>query len=162
MMDDLLQTTPITQGIRQMAVERGEQMLDEVRRRHRQMGQYTTGRTSATLRIEPTQDGFQLIGWKYAGTYDEGRRDGKMPPVQAILEWIKAKGITFSRAGSAEHYAWAIARKIAREGTMRFRRHADVWETPIKEMSADIARLETRYLAMAIQRELKRIDLNQS
>lgn len=154
-------TTPIITGLAEIATERGERMLEEVIARHKRLGQYTTGKTSSTLRIVPTGNGFKVIGWKYAGTYDEGRRAGGMPPVSAILEWIRAKGITFDKPNSAEHYAYAIAHTIAKRGTRRYSQHEDVWDTPIKEMTKDIAGLQTKYLAMEIMRSMKRIDIGE-
>lgn len=158
-MEPQLQTTPVTQGLVQEARLSGERMLQQVLERHRKEGQYTTGATSSTLRIEDKPDGFQLVGWKYAGTYDEGRKPGGMPPVSAILAWIEAKGLTFDKPGQAEHYAYAIARSIAIKGTRRYREHADVWATPIQNMRSDLASRATKYLADAVARELLRTDL---
>ena len=158
-MATLTDTNPIDLELVRIATERGEQMLADVISRHKSLKQYTTGKTSSTLRIEPKPDGFELKGWKYAGTYDEGRRAGGMPPPSAILEWIQAKGLTFDKPNSAEHYAWAIARTIAKRGTRRYRNPVDVWQTPIKEMAQDITATGTKYLAFSILQSMKRIDL---
>lgn len=158
-MDRLLDTQPITQGLQLLVLERGEQMLDEALERHRNAGQVATGQTSRSLRIIEKPDGFQLWGWKYAGSYDEGRKPGKMPPVDAIMAWIEAKGLTFTEPGQARHYAWAIARKIAQKGTQRYSNNADVWATPIKQMRKDISAMSTKYLAETIMRQLLRTDI---
>lgn len=155
----LTDTNPIDLELVERATKRGEQMLSEVIARHKRLGQYTTGKTSSTLRIVPKTDGFEVVGWKYAGTFDEGRRAGGMPPVSAILEWINAKGLTFDKPNSAEHYAFAIARTIAKRGTRRYHHNEDVWETPVRDMTTDIADMTTKYLAFAVARELKRIDI---
>lgn len=155
----LTDTTPIDVGLYDRVIVCGAQMLNKVKDRHKRLGQYTTGKTSNTLRIVHTGNGFQVVGWKYAGTYDEGRREGGIPPVSAILEWIQAKGIAFDKPNSAEHYAFAIARTIAKRGTIRYHNNADVWRTPIQEMREAIATTSTKYLATAIAEKLKRIDL---
>lgn len=47
----------------------------------------------------------------YARAVFEGRKPGKMPPLQAIQDWAKAK-----RIGADRGTAWAIARAIGRRG----------------------------------------------
>lgn len=50
------------------------------------------------------------ISYLFYGKYiDEGRRPGKQPPLQAIKEWTRLKGIP-------ESAAFPIARKIGQEG----------------------------------------------
>lgn len=65
----------------------------------------------------------------YAGALDEGKRrgPGKAPPVAEIERWIKRRGISPTKTAKsgrvtrdrrgARAMAFAIARKIAREGT---------------------------------------------
>lgn len=48
--------------------------------------------------------------WRYVGN---GRGPGLMPPVESIRSWIEARGLDLS--------PWAVAKKIAREGTFDFR-----------------------------------------
>ena len=63
--------------------------------------------------------------WKFVGN---GRGPGRMPPVDNIQAWIDSRGLDLS--------AWAVARKIAKEGTGAFRRKEanvftqsiDAWE----------------------------------
>ena len=45
-----------------------------------------------------------------------GRGPGKQPPYDTILAWVKKESITFTDS-TQEGTAWAIAKKIAREGT---------------------------------------------
>jgi hypothetical protein len=51
----------------------------------------------------------------YAKWVDEGRRPGKMPPVQDILQWVKVKPVRARRL-TQESLAWAIAKTIAKRG----------------------------------------------
>ena len=63
--------------------------------------------------------------WRYVGN---GRGPGQMPPVQKIADWIQRAGLDLS--------AWAVARKIAKEGSRAHRRGeanvfmsaAEAWE----------------------------------
>lgn len=56
--------------------------------------------------------------WKFV---ENGRRAGKMPPIDAILNWIKVKPIVpraiNGRIPDTRQLAFLIARKIGREGT---------------------------------------------
>lgn len=57
--------------------------------------------------------------WRYV---EYGRRPGKRPPVNAILEWIKVKPVIprpndYGRIPRPTQLAWAIATKIAKVGT---------------------------------------------
>ena len=92
---------------------------------------------SITFRIQPIGLGFsfQLLIEDYYIFVDQGREKGKMPPVNKILEWIKAKPVIpekqiglgqFSRfkskptkptAKSQIQAAWGIAKGIAKFGT---------------------------------------------
>lgn len=51
--------------------------------------------------------------WKYVGN---GRGPGGMPPVGKLQQWIDAKGLDLS--------AWAVAKRMAREGSRDYRLRA--------------------------------------
>ncbi|WP_418513719.1 hypothetical protein [Corallibacter sp.] len=64
-------------------------------------------------------------------TYLAGRKAGKMPPVQSILEWVKKRGIQSIEAKmTTTSLAWAIAKKIAKKGTNK-ENHLKVYEQVI-------------------------------
>ena len=50
-----------------------------------------------------------------------GRRAGGMPPVQAIIDWIKQKRINVPAAMTPKQFAWAIAKNIEKKG-QRFKK----------------------------------------
>ena len=57
--------------------------------------------------------------WKYA---NDGRRPGKMPPVNVIADWVKRRNITpyalkNGRLPTTDQLAFMIAKKIGRDGT---------------------------------------------
>ena len=62
-----------------------------------------------------------MIGEKYSEQLQYGRRAGKMPPSQAIEQWIRDKGLMSKIQGkiSITSLAYLIARKIQREGWKR-------------------------------------------
>ena len=75
-------------------------------------GKKTTGEFAEGLQSKVSDYRVELWGY----TYLAGRPKGKMPPVAAIEKWVLAKGIT-SLDLDASGLAWAIAKKIAKEGT---------------------------------------------
>ena len=58
----------------------------------------------------------QVTGTDYAIYVDKGRRAGdKMPPVQAIKDWINQRKIRVA-GKTTEQLAWAMAKNIAKNG----------------------------------------------
>lgn len=84
-------------------------------------GRNATGKAKRSLRVETGETSGKLIdgagyvqwGWEY------GRAPGRMPPRQAIEEWIEAKGI-IPKDISVSSLAFLIARKIGQSGTKLF------------------------------------------
>lgn len=155
----------ITKNIIEITREPSEDLVRKIQQRHRAAGQEATGKTSALLRVEHTGKGFQLIGWTYSGTYEEGRKPGKMPPMEGLIEWAKAKGLTFKSDSQARSWAYCVARKIAREGTERYRRASrgnkeDIFTTPINEMREVLSKQVVFYFSNEIHQTLLRADIN--
>lgn len=67
--------------------------------------------------------GLEVLAAKYAKVIDEGRKAGKRRPgVNAIVAWMKAKGITPNRGTKLKDYkeaASSIAKFIAERGTIK-------------------------------------------
>lgn len=84
----------------------------------------TTGQSADSLK-ETAQDNYgKLTGSHYWYQQRHGRRPGKMPPVESIIEWLKEKK-TFRldearTPRSLESLAWAIAKSIAKKGTQAY------------------------------------------
>lgn len=51
----------------------------------------------------------------YGQFVDQGRRRGKMPPVQPIIDWVRVKRISTPQY-TTEQLGWAIAKSIAKKG----------------------------------------------
>lgn len=79
-----------------------------------------SGKSADTQRIEVTDGGGFLYGSDYFYFQNVGRKPGRMPPIEAIIQWLKDKK-TFSiqddRGPGLTGLAWAIAKKIAKKGT---------------------------------------------
>lgn len=125
---------------------------DEMERR----GKNATGDTSR--RIETITSGGDETGtasleadsqWKYVGN---GRGPGGRPPIGNLRRWIQARGLRIS--------AFALANKIAKEGTRDFRLkrtnvfldEIDAWEDRSVPMAED------EFAAFAEQKGLQTID----
>lgn len=98
-------------------------LIEEIIEVYENSGKKVTGEFAEGLYQETTGSKVELWGYSYLA----GRPKGKMPPVQAIEKWVIDKGITSLDLDSSG-LAWAIAKKIAKEGT------ADESHLPIYEM----------------------------
>lgn len=160
----------------QEAQQLGQKMVADIIKRHKDAGQYTTGKTSGMLHIVPTENGYQLVGWTYTGTYDEGRQPNKRPCGQgggnstefsdSLISWAQAKGLTFKTPRDAQSWAFCVMRKISQQGTKRYRdamkgNRTDVLETPIREMREALSAKTNAYFAEQIKQTLFRIDIQQ-
>lgn len=110
--------------------ELGGEVVDMIRQNMESAGVNATWRTSRSIEWETST--FRLTVFAEAGrrapveTLEKGRGPGPMPDVADIVEWLDAKGIEPRGGGglmpteAKEKAAYAIARKIAREGTDRY------------------------------------------
>ena len=112
-----------------------------------------TGKSSASLRFEANKDGFVLYGDKSFNWIEQGRAPGGMPPIDPIKDWIEARAIPYDDTGKdpLTSFAFAIARKIQRDGTyLHYKnKRRDVYSSIITEerVSALINLVHDRALA---------------
>lgn len=95
-----------------------ELIRQELIAKHIELGMKASGRWIDSLESVASKNNIKLIGEHYTDQLVYGRRPGRMPPVKAIEQWIKDKGIV--RNIPITSLAWAIAKKIQREGTNYF------------------------------------------
>ena len=93
-----------------------ESLKADIAAHHRELGQPATGEFEQSLEIIEERGRFIIKSAKYGQQLIKGRKPGTMPPVQAILEWIKVKGIT-AKDIKIESLAFLIARSIKEKGT---------------------------------------------
>lgn len=84
-------------------------------------GMRASGNFAETLEVKVQGLTAQLWGEDYAQQLETGRKSGKFPPINAIEQWIKDKGIANQIQGqiSISSLAFLIARKIAQSGWKR-------------------------------------------
>lgn len=98
------------------------ELLDNIRKvyidRQKEQGIRSSGKSAESLRIETTESSGTLYGAKYFYQQKKGRKPGKFPPLEDILNWIRAKKITPRDSKTTEkQLAFLFARKIAQSGT---------------------------------------------
>jgi len=95
-----------------------EQLVHELKNEFEQQGHNASGKGLASIQHKTIIKGgnvhIQVTGIDYLNFVNTGRNIGKMPPVDAILEWVRIKNI--AQGDEAERAAWAIAKAIKREG----------------------------------------------
>ena len=97
-------------------------LLDGVRdayiKDQKDKGIYSSGKSASSIRKDVEETSGQLFGDGYFYQQRHGRKPGKFPPIDDMLNWIRAKGITPRDDKTTERQlAFLFARKIAREGT---------------------------------------------
>lgn len=110
--------------IRNVLEKYGKQMVMAVQDKLMRDNTNATGDAINSITSDVTDTTITILGNKYIEAIDKGRGAGKrVPPKENILQWIKAKGIrqmsSSKRVMRDRDLAWVIARKIAREGTLK-------------------------------------------
>lgn len=125
--------------------------------KHEALGQKATGNWINKLEVQ----GNVIRGEKYTEQLVYGRKPGKRPPITPIENWVNAKfGITGKQATS---FAFAIANKIANEGTTWYQKGGsdllEVLETPEVQnfINQKLGRYLENELTLQIQRELNNL-----
>ena len=109
-----------------------------------------SGRTSASIRVEPYEGGVRLVGGVDARhdvpnspniygndtapipTLEVGRKEGGVPKgfYYIIRQWSRDKGLRFSNDTERNTFSYFVAKKIANEGTKRNTNNQDIYSTP--------------------------------
>lgn len=143
-------------GIKKRVADRLSQAVAEIQAAMASGNINASGRTSASFRVVETEEGLQLVGGGKdtapIATLEVGRRPGNVPAgFTAILEqWSKDKGLQFETEGKRKSFAYLLGRKIAREGTQRYREPQDVYSSITRQAADDIGEIIKGTLASVI------------
>lgn len=114
----------------------------EAIKRHKEAGQYTTGKTARMFRSEIYDKGVRLWGASYAGVLERGRKPGRIPYnfVDILVKWARDKGLNFKSQSDAKSWAWWKAQRIKEEGTRMYAegRTEDIFTTPLEELKKGV------------------------
>ena len=143
-------------SIKKQVAERLSQAVAEIQAAMAAGNINASGRTSASFRVLETEDGLQLVGGGKdtapIATLEVGRRPGNVPAgFTAILEqWSRDKGLQFETESKRKSFAYLLGRKIAREGTQRYREPQDVYSSVTRQAADDIGDIIKGTLASVI------------
>lgn len=98
-----------------------ELLKDDLIKAYDAKGMRASGKFAETLEVKVKGLTAQLWGEDYSQQLETGRKSGRFPPIDAIEQWIKDKGIANRIQGqiSISSLAFLIARKIAQKGWKR-------------------------------------------
>ncbi len=98
-----------------------ELLKDDLIKAYDAKGMRASGKFADSLEVRVEGLTAQLWGESYAQQLETGRKAGGFPPISAIEQWIKDKGIANRIEGkiSISSLAFLIARKIAKKGWKR-------------------------------------------
>ena len=103
----------------------------------KEKGIRSSGKSAESLQISVDGNTGTLSGAKYFIQQTVGRKPGKFPPIDDILDWIRAKKITPRDPKTTQRQlAFLFARKIAQSGTNIFQ-----GKSPGLDMDEIIAKL---------------------
>lgn len=89
--------------------------LDNLRTKIQERISNNTGGASESLEIQ----GNKLLGNDYIYYLDQGRKPGRFPPVQNMIDWVNSKLGISGKEGNA--VAFLVGRKLANEGSEIFK-----------------------------------------
>lgn len=103
--------------MRAKIVEILKQMKSDIEANIDAAGVSATGKSRNSLSVVEYDKGVKLVSsFKYFAVLETGRRPGKMPPVNPIVDWIYARGLQKETDAKTRGFAFAIAKKIGKEG----------------------------------------------
>ena len=126
-------------NVQQILTEEMQALEAEIIQRHEQAGQVASGKTKAAFELTVTSSEGKLLGLKYVGVLERGRKPGGVPKdfIEIIQKWAQAKGISFSNEKQFNLWANGVKWKIIREGTKLYRsgQKQDIFDTPIENFN---------------------------
>ena len=104
-----------------IAKEQAYKLVQDIQQNMLDRDQVATGETSDSLSYKVEESNglisISIFGARHIGALEEGRRPGGLPPIWKIQRWIQAKGLSLN--------AYAVAKKMAEEGSLLFREGGD-------------------------------------
>lgn len=137
-----------------------QRIADNIRRN----GQTASGRSERSLNVQDEGDSIVLYGRKAFGTLERGTpplgdRIQTLPFAHILHRWAMDKGISFSDDKERSSFAFALAKKIKREGSALYRDggRADVYSN---EIPKTLERINQSLSATLAMRVMEGIELN--
>lgn len=120
------------------------------------LGMNASGQWLDSLEVLYDNGQGQIWGADYSYYLAKGRKGGSMPPITPLIKWVNDKfGISGKEAKS---FAFAIAKKIEREGTDYYPNGTDLLEVlESKEVMDFLSERFKIQIGLNLQKQLKRI-----
>ena len=90
-----------------------ESIIEDVKQVYEESGKRVSGRFAEGLSAIFGDGNATIFGFLYLS----GRDAGRLPVVENIEQWVVDRGLAAQGSKEATGIAWAVAKKIAREGT---------------------------------------------
>lgn len=139
--------------------EIGQKLVSAIRQKMVEEGVVASGRLRDSIEYRVDDTGLKILADDYFPYAENGRESGKIPyDFNSILaKWVENKGINVpDRFKNAYQFGWAIAMKIKKYGSMRYRNHnpVDLIEEPINSVIEEVTDLLSRYFLQTINDSL--------
>lgn len=125
-------------GAKQIFERNATSLIGEIRANLAYTGANATGKTRDSLEFTASDNQLQIKGDKSYDFVETGRRAGKMPPMQPILEWATARGLIQTES-QGRSLVYLIRRSIAERGTVTVSQSKprDIWTKIVDESTID-------------------------
>ena len=143
-------------------------LMKELIQKHIQLGMKASGNWINELEVETGPFSAKITGEEYTKQLVSGRKPGNRPPISAIKQWIKDKGIVsnIKSKDPITALAFAIATKIGQSGTKYFRQGGtellDAVITParVQQIVKSVGAVSSLEFVKKIENEFKKIKIN--
>jgi len=115
------------QSIKEILENVGEQLVNEIKSRINDKDLNDTGSASSSLKLNATDTKLEIKGNRYIGALDKGRKPGKFPPPNKMIDYVTRNGIEFVIDGKSigiKSTAFLMGKGISEKGTAIFRDHS--------------------------------------
>lgn len=125
---------------------------------HLAAGQKASGNAAESFKVIVDYDGGEvsLVGARYTGVLEHGRKPGKVPSnmEEILMRWAENKGLHFRDAEDAARFAKALKWKIINYGTDLFiqKGRDDIYTDKLEEAKSEIAKVATPFFIKEIQK----------
>lgn len=129
---------------------------DVLIRRFTELGMNATGQWLESLEVVAKDSKGIIRGQDYTEYLAKGRAGGSLPPIAPLTKWVTAKfGVGGKQAVSI---AWAVAKKIQREGTTHYQKGGtDLLEILSEPNTIELINTEVQQkITVSITKELQR------
>lgn len=130
----------LTNELEKYVKERLELLREQIKANMEREGENASGRTSRSIVVESDEGITRLVGGGEGcaplATLESGYKGDVS--FSRLFQWSKDKGIEFDSDKERRKFTFLLKRKIAKEGTQRYRKHVDVYTTPVEQAVDEI------------------------